>query len=199
MNRNYLAGRTRRVVINSSLSSRQIGTIVVVPFERPYIVRWQPLKWNNALSSHTHITSPISSRFVAWKGSRADDINGYLCHRLIAASLTDHAAGNNSPRVRGRAVRYVSSVTLEHSLIEYYVSHVGGSAPYSTPQWSQLRSITDDVAEPRPRPLVGASNPRSGFSRARRVVRDGSEPIGGCSLVKAAKIDPARTAFPGRS
>lgn len=53
-------------------------------------------------------------------------------------------------RVTGtRAVRYVSSVTLEHSVIEYYISHVRGSAPYSTPQWSQLRSITNDVAEPR--------------------------------------------------
>lgn len=53
-------------------------------------------------------------------------------------------------RIRGRAVRYMSSVTLEHSVIEYYISHVRGSAPYSTPQWSQLRSITNDVAEPRP-------------------------------------------------
>lgn len=60
-------------------------------------------------------------------------------------------------RVRGRAMRYVSSVTLEHSVIEYYISHVRGSAPYSTPQWSQLRSITNNVAEPRPAEAVELS------------------------------------------
>lgn len=66
---------------------------------------------------------------LSWKGNPPDDKRIFVSQidRGIIERLCE---GNNCVTEYGRAVRYVSSVTLELLVIEYYISDVRISALY---------------------------------------------------------------------
>jgi len=110
VNRKYLAGRITKQGKNYSfIIFAPVETIVDV-WTTAHCSIFELSERNNTRRRTRYefaraYLAPILPRFVVEGQPARRYINGYLCHRLIVASLTDHATGNNSRTgTRGRAV-----------------------------------------------------------------------------------------------